>query len=132
MVEAHPNHALALPWLQRVKGQDDHGLIAAHSIAELYAVLTTLPVRPPILPAVARQLIVHNVLDRLEVVALTGDDYVALVEHLSKLGIAGGTTYNAVIMRAAQRANADQIVTLNAGDFQRAFPELGERIISPQ
>ena len=46
MIEAHPMHEAALPWLQQVSDQSETGLVAAHSIAELYAVLTTLPVRP--------------------------------------------------------------------------------------
>jgi predicted nucleic acid-binding protein len=46
MVEAHPNHTAALPWLQRAKPGLVTGLVAAHSLAELYAVLTTLPIQP--------------------------------------------------------------------------------------
>ena len=43
MVEAHPMHITALPWLRRAKDRLDSGLVAAHSVAELYAILTTLP-----------------------------------------------------------------------------------------
>ena len=57
MVEAHPAHAEALPWVQRVRDGTDIGLVAAHSVAELYAVLTTLPVEPRIPPESARHLI---------------------------------------------------------------------------
>jgi hypothetical protein len=39
-------HAQALPWLQRAKNDTDTWLVAAHSLAELYAVLTTLPLQP--------------------------------------------------------------------------------------
>jgi predicted nucleic acid-binding protein len=48
MVEAHPAHMRALPWLQKAQGGTDTWLVAAHSLAELYAILTTLPVRPRI------------------------------------------------------------------------------------
>lgn len=51
MVEGHPSHSAALPWLQRVKV--DTGLVAAHTLAELYAILTRLPVSPRIPPAMA-------------------------------------------------------------------------------
>lgn len=60
MVEAHPAHTQALPWLQKAQAGADTWLVAAHSLAELYAILTTLPVRPRILPAVARELIQRN------------------------------------------------------------------------
>ncbi len=33
MVEAHPMHERALPWLQRVKEKTITGIVAAHSIA---------------------------------------------------------------------------------------------------
>ena len=46
VVESHPAHSQALPWLQRVRNNVDTGLVAAHSLAELYAILTTLPVQP--------------------------------------------------------------------------------------
>ena len=52
----HPMHPVAWPWLKRVKDGLDSGLVAAHSVAELYAVFTTLPIRPRITPTVALQL----------------------------------------------------------------------------
>jgi len=107
------------------------GMVAAHSLAELYAILTTLPIKPRILPDVARQLIEHNVLNRCKVLFLSAEDYVAVIDHLSKLEILGGATYDALIVYAAAKAKADQIITLNPKDFVRVYPELADRIISP-
>ena len=131
MVEAHPAHERTLPWLQRVKTETDTGLVAAHSLAELYAILTTLPLQPRILPSVARQLIRHNVLDIFEVVALSDEDYATVIDHLSNLGIVGGATYDALILHAASKADANQVVTLNEKDFRRVYPTLADKIISP-
>ena len=131
MVEAHPAHAVALPCLQRVRDGADVGLVAAHSLAELYAILTTLPVQPRISPAVARQLIGHNILGVCEVVPLSGEDYAAVIDHLSGLGIIGGATYDALILHAASKAMADRVVTLNEQDFRRVYPDLADRIASP-
>jgi predicted nucleic acid-binding protein len=125
MIEAHPAHALALPWLQRVRNKVDIGLVATHSLAELYAILTTLPIKPRISPAVDQQLIKRNVLDVCEVVSLSGKDYATVIDRLSDLGITGGATY------AASKANADQVVTLNEQDFRRVHPDLADRISSP-
>jgi len=47
MVESHPAHERSLSWLQRIKKGSDTGLVSAHTIAELYAILTTLPMKPP-------------------------------------------------------------------------------------
>ena len=131
IVEAHPAHEQALPWLQRTRDGSDSGLVAAHSLAELYAVLTTLPIQPRISPTVAWQLIDHNVLNVLEIISLSHDDYFAAIKRLSDLGIAGGATYDALILQAALRANADQIVTLNEKDFRRVNPDLTDKMIAP-
>jgi predicted nucleic acid-binding protein len=107
------------------------GVVAAHSLAELYAVLTTLPVQPRILPSVAQQLIKHNVLDTFEVAFLSDKDYATVIDHLSDLGIIGGATYDALILHAAAQANVDQVVTLNEKDFRRVYPALAGKIVCP-
>jgi predicted nucleic acid-binding protein len=131
MVEAHPMHERALPWLQRVQAGLDVGIIATHTIAELYAVLTKLPVRPRISPAVARRLIQQNVLEICRVVSLSEDDYVAIVGHLSDTGIVGGATYDALILYAALKADVDCVVTSNETDFRRIYPDLADKIVAP-
>jgi len=130
MVEAHPAHEQGLAWLKRVTDGADKGLVAAHSVAELYAVLTTLPVHPPISPLDARRLIQHNVTEKFEIVFLSDQDYIQVIEHLAALGIIGGATYDALILRAAANANVDLVVTLNAKDFQRVYPDLADRIVA--
>jgi predicted nucleic acid-binding protein len=90
MVEAHPLHDNALPWLQRVKIRMHEGFVAAHSIAELYSILTTLPIQPRIPHVVARRLIRQSVITCCEVVPLSDEDYAAVIDHLSELGIVGG------------------------------------------
>jgi predicted nucleic acid-binding protein len=131
MVEAHPAHEQGLAWLKRVTSGRDKGLVAAHSLAELYAILTTLPVHPPISPSDAQQLIKHNVTERLEIVFLSDQDYIQVIEHLAALGIVGGATYDALILRAAANAKVDLVVTLNEKDFQRVYPNLADKIVAP-
>jgi predicted nucleic acid-binding protein len=131
MVEAHPAHEQGLAWLKRVASGTDKGFVAAHSLAELYAVLTTLPVHPPISPLDAQQLIKHNVTKRLGIVFLSDQDYIQVIEHLAALGIVGGATYDALILRAAANAKVDLVVTFNEKDFQRVYPNLADRIVAP-
>ena len=101
------------------------------TLAELYAVLTTLPVQPRITPNVAQELIKHNVLDILDIISLSAEDYAVVIDQLSALGISGGATYDALILRAAANANADQIVTLNEDDFRRVAPALPDKVTRP-
>ncbi len=131
MVEGHPAHGRALPWLQRVRAGTDSGVVAAHSIVELYAVLTRLPVQPRISPAIARQLIDRNVLDLCKIVALSTEDYRGVIAHLTANGIMGGATYDALIMYAAVKVEVDQILTLNEKDFRRIYPALAEKLSVP-
>lgn len=131
MIEGHPAHSLALPWLQRVKAKTDAGLVAAHTLAELYAILTRLPVNPRISPKLALHLIQKNVFDTCTVVTLSDSDYSALLTHLADLGIIGGAVYDGLLMHAAWIAGVDRVVTLNAHDFRRVYPALADKIISP-
>src|SRR5438270_1791302 len=89
MIVAHPAHARCLPWLQRVRDGTHTGFVAAHSLAELYRVLTALPTQPRLSGALARQLIRTNVLDYFQVIALTVRDYEEVIDHLAGLGIVG-------------------------------------------
>ena len=130
-MKAHPAHGSALPWLQRIKDKKDTGLVAAHSIAELYAILTTLPIRPRITPKLAHQLIQQNVLNVCEVVSLSDKDYARVINYLAEEGISGGVAYDALIIYAALKAEVDQVVTLNEKDFRRIYPGFRDKIISP-
>lgn len=131
MVEAHPAHEKSLPWLQRIKKGSDSGLVSAHSIAELYAILTTLPMKPRISTTVAFDLIQRNIFDLCEVLPLSAGDYGAIIKHLSENEIAGGVIYDAVILYAAIKGKADRVVTLNESDFRRIYPQMVDQIISP-
>ncbi|MBC8449429.1 MAG: PIN domain-containing protein [Chloroflexi bacterium] len=131
MVEAHPHHQEALPWLQRARRGELTAVVASHTLAELYAVLTSLPVRPRISPSTAWHLIQENVLTTMEVVDLSTEDYRAVLEHLSTSSIAGGITYDALISHAALKAAAEQLVTLNPAHFRRIHPALSKQIVSP-
>jgi predicted nucleic acid-binding protein len=131
MVETHPAHERALSWLQRVKRKEVTAVVASHTLAELYAILTRLPVQPLISSATAWQLIRENVLATVEVVSLSEEDYRSVLEHLSVTGIVGGATYDALIGYTALKARVDQLVTLNEKDFRRVYPDLSKKLVAP-
>lgn len=131
MVESHPAHERAFPWLGRIKAGADSGVVAAHSLAELYAILTTLPLQPRISPMDARRLIERNVLAVCEVVSLSETDYAEVVSHLASTGIHGGATYDALILHTATKVEVEKIITLNEKDFRRVYPSLSDKIAAP-
>lgn len=123
LVRQLDRHSRALPYLQQALRREVEFLIAAHSLAELYAALTRLPASPRISPKLARRLIQENVLPAAEVVALSAEDYQEVVRRCADLGLAGGAIYDALIARAADSAGADELVTFNVEDFRRVWPE---------
>ena len=122
-VEPHPMHERSLVWVKRAKANELEMLAASHTIAELYGVLTTLPIRPRITPDTALRLIQENVRKTARIVPLSVSDYEATIERLAGLGIPGGAVYDALIARAAEKSNAERFLTLNASDFERVWPE---------
>ena len=129
MVEPHPMHGRALPWLRRAKARAFEWVIASHTLAELYAVLTTLPVIPRIAPGMAWRLMQENVEPTATVIALSAADYRMTIRRLAELGLPGGVVYDALIAQAAQKARVGRLLTLNPEDFKRVWPE-GEAILT--
>jgi predicted nucleic acid-binding protein len=133
VVREHPHHARALPAIEAVLGRKNTGCVAAHGLAEMYAVLTRLPVKPRIGPDVALRLVVDNVVAHLDVVALTAREYARLVTTLASRNVVGGATYDALHLACAAKAKADRIYTFNVTDFRRLAddPALHDRIGAP-
>jgi predicted nucleic acid-binding protein len=131
IVEAHSAHERALPWLARGRSGKLDAVVSAHTAAETFAVLSTMPLSPRIGPGLARQLVRENVLSVARVVALSARDYAAVIDELGDLGVPGGAVYDALIARAAVKAQADQLLTLNPKDFLRVWPGGAERIRTP-
>jgi len=123
MVETHPFHKQALPWLQKAKEKDFELVIAAHTLAELYAVLSTLPVRPRISPGIAWDLIHGNIESTAKIIALTPSEYSLTIKAMSEKGFSGGIIYDALIAKAALKAKADRLLTLNKKDFEKIVPD---------
>lgn len=129
-VETHPQHSVALQALQQ-SDPTDVQMVAAHSLAEIYATLTRLP--PPLRMSSQQAfgLIEKNVLSAFEVVSLSVSDYVDVLRHLAENNLVSGIIYDALILRAGMKANADRILTLNPRHFRSIDPALADRIVDP-
>jgi predicted nucleic acid-binding protein len=80
--EDHVAHHRVLPWQQRIVRGELQGILAAHSLAETYSVLTCMPRTPPIPPDLAWQAIERNLVV-FEVIALTADEYRMVLNDLA-------------------------------------------------
>ncbi|RKZ91297.1 MAG: VapC toxin family PIN domain ribonuclease [Candidatus Parabeggiatoa sp. nov. 1] len=124
LVEYHPKQNSL--YLGCNKKGIDKGVVSAHNI------LTIFPAKPRrISPEETQQLIQQNILNVFEVIALSEQDYMSVINHLSESGIIGGVIYDALILKAAIKANVDYVVTLNEKDFKRVYPDFADKIISP-
>ena len=128
IVEPHPMHGRALPWLQRAKAGKFDFVVASHTLAEFYAVLTTLRVKPRISPSGAWRLVHEDVDMSAKYVSLSMSDYKSTVEDVADLGLRGGTVYDALIAKAAQKSKVERLLTFNPDDLTRVWPD-GESIL---
>jgi predicted nucleic acid-binding protein len=131
LVREHPRHEPAFDRLRRTCSGPDTMLTSGHTLAELFAVLTTLPVSPRIAPGAAARLIGESVETHAEIVTLAPADYRETVRRLGDLGLSGGIIYDALACCAAVRAKADLILTFNTKDFRRAWPEVEASVEEP-
>ena len=131
LVESHPMHTRAFPWLKQAKAKEFEIIVASHTIAELYAVLSTLPTKPRISPLTARKLINENIEKISKIVSLTPEEYKSVIKQISELGLTGGITYDALIAKVAQKSKVEKLLTLNTEHFSRVWPDGQKRIILP-
>jgi predicted nucleic acid-binding protein len=130
-VRHHEHFPRAFEAVQRACAGRHRPWVAAHSLLELYAVLTRLPVTPRIHPAEAGRMVDENVRARFEIVSLTCRMYAEVIRTASENGVAGGAVYDLLLLRAAAACNPDTIHTFNVAHFRRLAPELADRISAP-
>jgi predicted nucleic acid-binding protein len=101
--QSHPHYARAWPALRRVAAGQDKGFMSVHSIAEVYASLTRLPVQPRIHPLEAVRIVTDNILAHFEVVAIGKEDYMEALNTVGSGGWSGAKIYDALLLRCAAR-----------------------------
>ena len=121
IIEPHPKHNKALPWLQKARQSEFELVVASHTLAELYAVLTTLPIKPRISPSIAWRLIQENVEQIAKIISLTPLEYKTTIKQLSEKGLFGGIIYDAIIAKVASKAQVNNLLTLNLQHFQKIW-----------
>ncbi len=130
-VPAHPRHERAFARVRRALFGEDRLLTSSHNLAEVYSVLTTLPLSPRIPPSAAARIIRENLELHAEIMPVTVADYRDVVRHLGDAGLAGGIVYDALSFRVAMLAGAEVLLTFNPRDFRRLWPDSGIRIEEP-
>jgi predicted nucleic acid-binding protein len=101
-----------------------------HSLAELYVVMTALPVKPMIPPEQAL-LFVEEVRKRLTLISLSADEYFAAIQDAGSRGFTGGRVYDALLLACAAKSKAQAVYTWNLRHYQSLAPGLAPRIQTP-
>lgn len=126
--ENHVHHEASLrAFLEAGKQQ---GCCGVHSLAEFYASATAFPGRNRLSSHEALVLI-DEIRERLAVVELTPDEYYSTIRDAAAVGIVGGTSYDALLCRCAEKAHAERIYTWNVRHFQQFSEEVTARIRTP-
>lgn len=119
IIASHSKHRKSFSWLSRARQNEFNMVVAAHSLLEIYSVLTGAPLRPKISPRTALKLIDVNIRNIAHVQSISSQEYIQLLENIEALNLTGGSVYDALIFFCAKKAGVDQLVTLNAKDFDR-------------
>jgi predicted nucleic acid-binding protein len=131
IVTRHEQHNICWRWLEDARSNQFQGVVSTHTLAELYSVLTRLPYRPVISPAIAQRQIREN-LQGFEKVALEVNDYDAAIDRMVALNLPGGGIFDALIAQAAVKASVDVLLTLNPKHFVRLGEEISSIVQVPQ
>ncbi len=103
---------------------------SAHCLAEVYAVLTGMPGKDRVSPDEAL-LFLADVRERLAVVALSAEDYVAVLSDAARFAVTGGGVCDALHSRCADNADATALYTWNVKHFVRFGVHAAERVRTP-
>jgi predicted nucleic acid-binding protein len=124
----HPHHKPSFDLLR--SGERSDSCCGAHSLAEVYATLTSM--RPPRRASGDQVLLfIGNIRERLSVVGLDEQEYFQMLEASATAGIAGGVIYDAILGHCALKANAATIYTWNTKDFLRLPASISSRVKTP-
>lgn len=124
----HQHHDASITLFTRLNTES--GCTAAHCLAEVYAVLTGMPGKDRVSPEEAL-LFLTDVRERLAIVSLSGNDYLAALSSAAASGVVGGGIYDALLSRCALNAKVDALYTWNLKRFARHGAEIATRVKRP-
>ncbi len=131
LLQAHQHHQRAIVWLEAIAEERFEGAFSRHALAETWSVLTRIPLKPRLSGEEALQ-----ALDRLQergftAIDLPGEVYDTALQRCADAGLSSGAVFDALHLVAAERAEADLLLTFNVKDFLRLVGEGSPPILAP-
>lgn len=124
----HEHHPPSIDLFLRFGKKD--ACCGAHSLAEVYATLTSMPAKRRVSGDEAL-LFLSDVRERLTQVALDEQEYFQMAEASAAAGLASGAIYDAILGHCALKAKAEVIYTWNTRDFLRLSTAIAGRVKNP-
>jgi predicted nucleic acid-binding protein len=129
LLKQHPHHAIAFPHLRAVHKGTVQGHMTTHGLAELFATLTALPLKPRLLPTDVQRLIRKSVLNHFTLIPLGPKEYQDAMDLTVAKNLASGAIYDALHLIGARSAGCSSLYTLNLRHFQSLAP--GDPLVTP-
>jgi predicted nucleic acid-binding protein len=130
MVKEHPEHLASFQLIQAVKHGNQKEVVATHTVAECYAVLTALPKAPLVVPSEAREVIRKVILDLFDLIDLNSKDYEKAIDWVAEKNLKSGAIFDALIAHAALKKKIPNLITWNVKHFDR-FSSGDLKVITP-
>lgn len=124
----HPHHSQSRPLL--AGASRDTTACGAHTLAEVYAVLSRLPGGKRQRPELAG-LLIDQIVGKLTIVSLSHEEYASAIGKAAQSRLAGGAIFDLLLLACARKVDAEQIYTWNIRHFKMVAPDLADRIMTP-
>ncbi len=128
VLRSNPNHTACLERV--VHANKASCATSAHSVTEVYSVLTRFP-GPELLTPREALSVIDLIHARFRVFALSSAEHFDVVRQVAKNNLAGAVVHDAVILECAVKAGAKVFYTLNPKDFRRVRPEWAGHVQEP-
>ena len=119
----HEHHKTASAELVMLLEGPGRIILPLHSLVEAYAVMTRLPPPHRLSSRQALAVLEGSFRNRLTLVGLDGEEGWDLIGDLDQQSIAGGASYDGLIVACARKGGAQRILTFNRKHFERLESE---------
>jgi predicted nucleic acid-binding protein len=127
----HERHREALAALQDTLARPAFAVLPLPVLIETYSVMTRLPPPHRLSPRVVADLLAGTFRSKARVVALSGTRGWPLIEAVAAAQVAGGVTYDALIVETARRGRARRLLTFNTAHFARLTDPTWLELVDP-
>lgn len=123
LLRKHPRHVTAFSQLQAVHFGSQTGVLTTHGLAELFATLSAIPLRPRLQPTEVQSMIERSILPHFELFPLGADIYRQAIALTVRRGLSSGAVYDALHLIGARESGCAKLFTFNLRHFQALAPE---------